>query len=106
MAPVHTDEVNRSVDAVGDEKLAGVSQESGERGLTHLTGGHDKILVLDRAKTRGVAGNWHIVGRIGKDHRRPLVVHQARVGRGFQRTAAVEPMISEQPKIADITYRV
>src|SRR5215469_9307888 len=106
MAPVHADEVNRTVDAVGSEELASVSQESGERGLTQLTGGHDKVAVLDGAKTRGVTGNRHIVGRVSKDHRRLLAVHQGRVGRGFECAAAVEPMMSEQPQIADITYRV
>src|SRR5436309_3550872 len=47
-----------------------------------------------------MAAHGDIVGTVGKDHRRPLVLHQLNVFGGVARITAADPMLAELPYLA------
>src|SRR5437868_7113513 len=56
--------------------------------------------MVDRAEPAGMALDRHVVGRVGKDGRAPVVTHQQLIGVFLNGTAAVNAMRSQFPEIA------
>ena len=75
-------------------------QERREFGRRHLAGGHGELAVLDGAKAADVAGNRHIVGRIGEHHLRPGVAEQLLIGLESGGIAADQAMVADPPDVA------
>src|ERR1700730_4522 len=63
------------------------------------------LAVLDRAKAADVAGNRHIVGRIGEHHLRSGVAEQLLIGLKLSGIAADQAMIADPPDVARTAYR-
>src|SRR5271167_4564570 len=55
MPPVHTDKMQRAFNAIASKKREGLSQESGELGLGHLTRSHGELSVLHSPEAAHVA---------------------------------------------------
>ena len=55
--------------------------------------------MLDRAKAADVAGNRHIVGRIGEHHLRPGVAEQLLIGLEAGGIAADQGMVADLPDL-------
>src|SRR3954462_12180477 len=69
MAPVHTNVVQRSVNAECREVAKSLAEKSGEFGSVHLARGHWERAMVDRTEAARVTIYPHIVGRVGKSHR-------------------------------------
>jgi hypothetical protein len=54
-------------------------------------------VVADRAEAAGVAGDGHVVGRVGEDHLRRLAAEQALVASRVEGVAAEQAVIVELP---------
>ena len=76
MAPVHADEVQRTVNTECREVAESPTEKGGELGAVHLPRGHRKRTMMDRAEAARVTVDRHVVGRVGEPHRGALLAHQ------------------------------
>src|ERR1700730_11830910 len=88
MAPVHTDVVQRAVEAERGEGAKSLAEKGSEFGLVHLARGHREGAMVDRAEAARVTVDPYVVGRIGEDCRGAFLSHQHGEGRGIERAAA------------------
>ena len=49
-----------------------------------------------------MAVDFHVVGRVGKDHRGVFLAHQRRERQSIEGAAAQQPIATEEPGIADL----
>ena len=77
VSPVHADEVNGPVGADLDHQPARLSQEGDKLGLRHFAAGHAELAVVGLALAADIAVDGDIVRRVGEDHRRTFITHQA-----------------------------
>jgi len=101
MAPIHADVMQRAGGAKGGEVTAGLAEERSELGLIHLTRSHREWTVMDRAETARVTLDWHVVRRVGKDHRGALRAHQRGEGLGIEGITAQDAMSPRKPQISN-----
>jgi hypothetical protein len=76
------------------------SKKHREGGPAHLACSHRKGAMMDRSEPGCVTVDWHVVRRVGKDHRGLLLAHQDAEGREVEHVTAQHPVIVEQPQIA------
>src|SRR5579862_491186 len=65
--PVHTDVVNRPVQAVTDKQLENSQKEIHKLRFRHLSRGHAEVLMLNRSQSADVTRDTNVVGRIGEN---------------------------------------
>jgi hypothetical protein len=68
MAPVHADEVQRTVNAECGEVAESLAEKGCEFGSVHLARGHREGAVVDRAEATCMTLDRHVVGRVGEDY--------------------------------------
>ena len=74
MAPVHADEGDGAIGAVGADLFEGGREEGRELVFRHLARGHRELGVLDLPESRHVAVDRHIIRRVGEHHLRLLAL--------------------------------
>jgi hypothetical protein len=99
VSPVHADEVERTIGAVGGMAGKGGLEEGCELGLAHLAARHRELGMTRPAKSGDVALDAHVVGRVDEDEARPSLSQQAGIGVFEEGIAAEEAVRADGPEV-------
>ena len=75
MAPVHTNEMHRTIPAESRQETKARGKEGDKLSLIHLSRSHGELSVVDRAISRGVTIDGYVVRGIYKNDISPTRVH-------------------------------
>jgi hypothetical protein len=88
------------------EQGEGAAEEGGELRRAHLARGNGELPVPHTAEPAGVAGDGHVVGRIGEHHLRQLAGEQGVEAGQIEGVAAEQAVVvPEQPEVASARHR-
>ena len=79
-----------------------MSQKVCEFSVAHFAGSDAKVPVMNGAEARSMPIDPDVEGRIGKDHRASLALHEHRVAFRVEAIPAEDAMPAETPKIAGL----
>src|SRR5216683_1550239 len=97
MPPVHAYKMNRARSAVPNQEHECFRQEACEFFVAHLAACHRELTVMNFSKTADVSFDSHVIRRIDKRHRGPVLSKQSSECRGVESITATNSVNTQLP---------